>query len=132
MTALAQRLSRPAIARRSAVLAAGALIALAVVHLIDGPGSLTDQAYIGTLELSLSAACVVLAVMLVVRPSRDVWLVVAALTWAALGLFVASRTVGLPGSSDDIGNWQPTLGLVNVATELVIIAVASRALARRS
>jgi hypothetical protein len=34
-------------------------------------------------------------------------------------------------STDDIGNWGQTLGLINVVTELSVIALAARAVLRR-
>lgn len=131
MNTLTSRLSRPLGSRTLAVPGALALVAVAVVHLLDGPGSLSDVFYVGALELALSAACVPLALILVMRPTCEAWLPVAALIWAALGFYVASRTVGLPGSSDDIGNWGQTLGVVNLATELSALAIATLALARR-
>jgi hypothetical protein len=116
--------------RRAAVPAALALMGVAIVHVLDGPGSLQDTFYIGALELALTAACVPLAIVLLVQPTRLAWASAAALTALALALYVASRTVGLPGSTDDIGNWGQTLGVINVATELVVIALAARVLAR--
>jgi hypothetical protein len=130
MSTLAAQLQRPTISRRSTPLAAAALLAVALVHLIDGPASLDDQLYVGALELALAAAAVPLAVLLLVAPVRRVWAVVGALNLLALAVFVASRTVGLPGATDDIGNWGQTLGLVNVATELAVISLAAHALRR--
>jgi hypothetical protein len=124
-------LAPPATTRRAALPAALALVAVAVVHLLDGPGSLQDTFYIGALELALAAACVPLAIMLIVQPARATWGTAGAITALAFALYVASRTVGLPGSMDDIGNWAQTLGMVNLATEAVVIAMAAWALARR-
>jgi hypothetical protein len=104
------------------------LLVVALVHLIDGPTSLSDVPYIGVLELALTAALVPLAVMLLVRPIRALWETVGALTLLALVVYVASRTVGLPGSTDDIGNWLQTLGAVNVVSELSVLALVALAL----
>ena len=117
-------LSRPVLGRSLAVPAAAALAGVCLVHLLDGPGSLTDVFYIGALELALAAACVPLGVLLVVRPTRSIWTVALALNVAAMAAFVLSRTIGLPGSSDDIGNWGQTLGVVNLFTEAALIALA--------
>ncbi len=48
--------------------------------------------------------------------------------WA--GCSVLSRTTGLPGSTDDIGNWSQMLGAVNLLTEaaLILLAVTEAAL----
>ena len=117
-------LSRPVLGRSLAVPAAAALAGACLVHLLDGPGSLTDAFYIGALELALAAACVPLGVLLVVRPTRSIWTVALALNIAAMAAFVLSRTIGLPGSTDDIGNWGQTLGVLNLFTEAALIALA--------
>jgi hypothetical protein len=112
--------------------AALGLLAVAFVHLIDGPGSLTDELYVGALELILAAACVPLAVLLLTRPVRLFWHASGALCTAALLVYIASRTTGLPGSTDDIGNWFQTLGVFNVLFEAAVIAVAALVVRRRS
>ena len=100
MSSISSRLSAPAVHRRIAPVAAAGLVAVGVVHIIDGPGSLSHAEYVGILELALVAATVPLAVMLLVRPLRDLWQLVGGLTLLALALYVASRTLGLPGSTD--------------------------------
>jgi hypothetical protein len=122
------RLSRPAVGRSLAPAAAIALIGVAVVHLLDGPGSLTDVPYIGALELALAAACAPLALLLLMRPTRSLWVSALTLNVAAMSAFLLSRTVGLPGSFDDIGNWTQTLGVLNLLSEAALISLALVAL----
>lgn len=130
MSRLHHILTRPASHRRTALLAALLLAAVGVVHLIDGPASLSDMPYIGVLELALVAAAVPLAVLLCTRPLPAFWHAAGALCTLALAVFIASRTIGLPGSTDDIGNWGQTLGLVNIVTELAVIGLAAHAVRR--
>jgi hypothetical protein len=66
-----------------------------------------------------------LAVLLVTRPVRLFWHATGVLSTAALLVFVASRTTGLPGSTDDIGNWFQFLGVLNVCFEAMVIALAA-------
>lgn len=98
---------------------------LALIHLIDGPASLSDRFYVGALELALAAVCVPLAVTLLTRPVPLLWHATGALCTAALLVFVLSRTVGLPGSAADIGNWGQLLGVLSVLAELAVIALAA-------
>lgn len=119
-------LSAAPLSRLLAAPSALALFGVAVVHLIDGPGSLHDQPYLGVLELALAAACVPLSVLLLTRPVRLFWHASGALCTAALLVYIASRTTGLPGSTDDIGNWFQTLGIVNVLVEAAVITLAAR------
>jgi hypothetical protein len=125
MASLRHFLSAPPLCRPVSILAGLGLLAIAVVHLIDGPGSLSDQFYIGALELALAGACVPLAVLLITRPVRLFWHATGALCSAALLVYVASRTTGLPGSTDDIGNWFQFLGVLNVVFEAAVIALAA-------
>jgi hypothetical protein len=71
------------------------------------------------------------AVLLLTRPVR-LWHASGALCTAALLVYIASRTTGLPGSTDDIGNWFQTLGVFNVLFEAAVIAVAALVVRRRS
>lgn len=125
MRALRQYLSSAPLARGLAVPAALGILAVAVVHLIDGTQSLGEHSYVGALELLLVAACVPLAVLLAARPVRLFWHAAGALCTAALLVYVLSRTTGLPGSTDDIGNWLQTLGVLNVILESAVIAIAA-------
>ncbi|HSC04055.1 MAG TPA: hypothetical protein VLC49_12070 [Solirubrobacteraceae bacterium] len=125
-------LSAPPVSRALAVPAALGLLAVALLHLIDGPGSLTDQFYVGGLELALAVACVPLALLLLTRPVRLFWHAAGALCTAALLVYIASRTTGLPGATDDIGNWFQTLGLLNVLFQAAVIALAALVVRRRS
>ncbi len=122
-------LHNPPLHRRLALATAALLATVAVVHLLDGPGTLSEHFYVGALELALAAALLPLAVLLVARPVPALWLAGAGLCGASLVLYVASRTVGLPGSTDDIGNWAQALGVVSVLAEAGIIGLAARALA---
>ena len=131
MTTVLECLHHPAVARRCALLTAAGLMGIAVVHLIDGPGSLSYELYIGVLELALAVASVPLAITLAIRPARDLWTTAAAFVWLALGLYLASRGSGLSGSAADIGNRGQILGVANMATELAAIALAAWALRHR-
>jgi hypothetical protein len=131
MTIVLERLDHAAVARSCALFTAAGFTGIAVVHLIDGPGSLSYELYIGVLELALAAASVPLAIALVIRPVRDLWIAASALAWLALGFYLASRGTGLPGSTADTGNWGQTLGATNIATEVATIALAAWALRHR-
>jgi hypothetical protein len=122
MSSISAHLSTPAVNRRVAPIAAAGLLGVAVVHLIDGPNSLSGMTYIGIPELALAAASVPLAVMLLVRPVTVLWRAAGGLILLALLCYLASRTIGLPGSTADIGNWFQTLGVVNLVVEVLVLA----------
>lgn len=124
-------LSAPPLSRLVAVPAVLGLLVVALIHLIDGPMTLSRPYYVGALELALTAACVPLALLLLIRPLRLFWHAAGALCTAALLAYIASRTVGLPYSMDDIGNWFQTIGVLNVLAEAAVITLAAGVVLRR-
>jgi len=124
MSTFAAHLTRPASARGPAVAAASMLALVALIHAIDGPPGLDESYTIGALELALTLAVVPLGIALLISPVRDVWIASGVLCAVALGFYVASRTVGLAGMSDDIGDWFSLLGMLNVLSELAVIGIA--------
>ncbi|MEO7123589.1 MAG: hypothetical protein ABI400_10835 [Lacisediminihabitans sp.] len=106
-------------------LAAVFLLANAAIHLDLAPMHLMEAPYIGVLFIVLSAACIVLALLLIFFDNVAVWSSTAALSLLALIAFLASRTVGLPQIDDDIGNWTEPLGYPNVVIEVLTLVVAA-------
>lgn len=115
----------------SRLAAVAALAAIAVIHVLDGVASLGGVPYVGALELALSAACVVLIGALLVHATTLTWTATGALMVVAALTFLASRTVGLPGATDDIGNWGPASGMASLAVEIGLVLLAARAAAHR-
>lgn len=109
------------------IAAVAALAAIAAIHVVDGLASLGDVAYVGVLELALSAACVVLIGVLLVHATPLTWNATGALMAVAALSFLASRTVGLPDATDDVGNWGPSSGIVSLAVEIALVLMAARA-----
>lgn len=52
------------------------------------------------------------------------WIGAAALAAGPLLGYVLTRSVGLPGDSEDIGNWLDTLGLASIFVESGVLALA--------
>jgi len=78
-------------------LAAAALAAVGVIHLVLSPEYLSEEAYIGILFIAGGAFLCALAVALWRTDNVPSWLL-GALTMAGMGIgFILSRTTGLPG-----------------------------------
>ena len=111
-----------------------ALLALGVgyVHVLDQGGllALKDPAYLGWGYRVLELAGVVAAVGLLARQRLAALLAIGVAVGPLVGL-VVSRSVGLPGATDDIGNWTEPLQLVAVAVELGLLASAGALLRLR-
>jgi hypothetical protein len=117
--------------RGAAAVAAALCLVVAVIHVIDQGGiALHDPPYIGVGYWLLEVVAVVTAVLLVRRPTVPVW-VVALLVGAGPFIgYVVSRSTGLPGYSDDIGNWGEPLGVLSLVVEAVLVILAAVVLSR--
>jgi hypothetical protein len=115
------------------MLAAMLALEIAWVHVIDQGGffELRDPAYVGWGYRFLEVGGVLVAVWLLSRwQTWHSWALAAAVAFGPLIGYVLSRSVGLPGYPDDIGNWMESLGVVAVVAECLLLALAAVALLR--
>jgi hypothetical protein len=110
-------------------LAVVGLLGVALIHILDAIPTFPELPYKGWLYTALIVSAVALAGWLVCRPSRAAWSAVAGLVTGAILVFAYSRTVGLPGAADDVGNWSEPIGVAALFTETAVLAVAAYALA---
>ena len=112
--------------------AAGAvgLLGVAVIHFVDVVDKFHETAYLGVLYLALIAACLVAARHLILVGDRRSWTLAGGLAAATFAAYAVSRTVGLPASSDDIGNWAEPLGLASLFVEGVVVLLSAEMLVR--
>jgi hypothetical protein len=109
-------------------LAVVGLLGVALIHLLDAIPTFAELPYKGWMYVALIVSAVVVAGMLVRRPTRLLWAAAGGLVLGAILTFVYSRTVGLPGAGDDIGNWAEPLGVAALFVEGAVLAVAAYAL----
>ncbi|HEX4518861.1 MAG TPA: hypothetical protein VH063_04680 [Gaiellaceae bacterium] len=117
---------RDAVTRSLAIVG---LAAVALIHLLDAHDTFVETPYKGWLYVALIAACLGSAVTLARRNDRRAWWAALLLPLGAMLGFVYSRTVGLPGGADDIGNWWETLGLASLFVEGAVVVLSSAVLA---
>jgi hypothetical protein len=109
-------------------IAAAALAANGVIHLILSPEYLSEQTYVGALFIAGGVFLCGLAVALWRADNVPSWLL-GALTMAGMGIaFVLSRTTGLPGFKES--EWELS-GIVTLVLEAGFIALAIPALVPR-
>ena len=119
---------RDGVARAVAV---AGLAGIALIHFLDLPGTFDEQAYKGVLYLGLIAACLIAAAALIRSSDRRAWLAAALLPLGAVTGYVWSRTIGLPGGADDIGNWTEPLGLASLFVEGSLVTLGAAVLHAR-
>ena len=119
---------RDGIARAVAIVG---LAGVALIHLLDLPGTVDSQAYKGWLYLALVAGTLLTAGTLVRSSDPRAWLAASLLPLGAIVGYVWSRTIGLPGGADDIGNWTEPLGLASLFVEGSLVTLAAAVLRAR-
>jgi len=119
---------RDGVARAVAV---AGLAGVALIHLLDLPGTFDDQAYKGWLYLGLIAGCLLAGAELIHSSDLRAWLAAALLPLGAIVGYVWSRTIGLPGGVDDIGNWTEPLGLASLFVEGSLVTLGTAVLRGR-
>jgi len=82
--------------------------------------------------VALMAATIVVAGALLHHPDRRAFTAAALVALFPLVGYILSRTTGLPGADDDIGNWTDPLGLASLWVEGAVALTAGYALAPRS
>lgn len=107
------------------LLAAGGLVAIALIHLLDLPSQLDGTPYLGVLYILGPIITSLLAAALIVGSrSRIGWLLAGALAAATAIGYCLSRTTGLPNANDDIGNWSEPLGVASLVAEGLVVLLA--------
>ncbi|MBV9094036.1 MAG: hypothetical protein JO132_09205 [Streptosporangiaceae bacterium] len=111
------------IARAVAVLA---LAALAVIHVVDLPGTLGPTPLVGIGYFGIIIAAIPVGAAMIVRPHWLVWAAAGSLAAAAMGGYVLTRALsgGFLGDHGDVGNWRCPLGIAALSVETLIILLA--------
>lgn len=107
----------------------GALLCVqvAIIHLIDQGGIPGTKAptYVGVGYWILEILALVTAAGLITdRSLRSTWFVAIGVGAGPLIGYILSRGPGLPGYTDDVGNWGEPLGLFSLVAEAILIVLA--------
>jgi hypothetical protein len=120
--------SEPAVApvseQAARLLAVLGMAAIAVIHILDAPGTFEGVKYIFWLYIAIIVGAIPFSILLLQWPSRLAWIGPALLAAGPLIGFLLTRTTGLPGDSDDIGNWLESLGLASMFVELAVLSLS--------
>jgi hypothetical protein len=101
----------------ASVLTIAGLAGIGLIHLLDSVETFHETRWLFWAYMALMAASVLVAGALLHHPAPRWFGAAAALALATMVGYVLSRTTGLPGSDDDIGNWTDGLGLASLWVE---------------
>jgi hypothetical protein len=113
------------VARSAAVIG---LSGIALIHLLELQGKLEETPYLGVGYIVLILGSIVAGALLVHSNSRTGWVLTGGLAIGTLVGYALTRTVGLPQSSGDIGNWLEPMGLASLFVEGIVALLAAYAI----
>lgn len=114
------------------VVGAALLAAVSYIHLADQGFLAFDKhpMYLLASYLLVEVAAPVVAWGLLKQASVATWLVAAGCAAGPMTGFILTRTTGLPGATEDIGNWGEPLGIASLIVEGTLLLVAALEAAR--
>ena len=117
------------------LLGAALAVGVAWIHVKDQGGFPGDKTptYVGIGYYVLEAVAVLVALALIAGPRRHAlkaWLLAVGVAVGPLVGYVLSRGPGLPGYTDDRGNWTEPIGVASLIVEGVLLIVAAVVLTR--
>lgn len=134
----------PFLAATPFVVAAVLCVVVTAVH-VDDQGGVTafaDPAWFGWGYRAIEVGALLVAGALVYASAgvmsaartRSVWLAAFGVAAGPFAGYLLTRTTGLPGDHDDIGNWSDPVGTVSLVAEglLMLIALAALTVRRSS
>ena len=100
-----------------------ALAALAVIHVVDLPGTLGPDRLVGIGYFGIIVAALGVGGVLIARSHWLVWAASGAVAISAMGGYVLTRALpgGFLGDHGDVGNWRCPLGIAALSVETLII-----------
>jgi hypothetical protein len=106
-----------------------ALAALAVIHVVDLPGTLGPTPLVGAGYLAIIVAAVLTGGVMVSRSHRLAWAAAGGIAASAMGGYVLTRALpgGFLGDHADIGNWNCPLGIAALSVEAILILLVAAA-----
>ena len=114
--------------------AALALAALAVIHVVDLPGTLGPTPLVGVGYLGIIVAAVATGGVMITRSHWLAWAAAGGVAASAMGGYLLTRAVpgGFLGDHSDVGNWRCPLGIAALSVEaiLILLVVLAAGLAR--
>jgi hypothetical protein len=102
------------------------LVALAMIHLIDLPDTLSPLPLTGSGYLAIITASVVIGAVMIARSHWLVWAAAGAVAASAMGGYILTRTLsgGFLDDHGDVGNWDCALGIASLTVEAALILLA--------
>jgi hypothetical protein len=100
------------------------LLGIALIHFLDAFSVIHESAFVFVLYLLLMIVTLAASAILLRTDSRSTWMLAGGTAALTLLGFVLTRTTGLPGFPDNVGNWGEPLGLASLWVESGVIVLS--------
>ena len=117
----------PSINTNEAILRATGIlmfVAIGAIHFLQIVPTTENTPLLGVGFLALIAGCLIVALGLLRRANRLVWLAGAAVSLAAIGGYLFTRIFNTPIDNQDVGNWSCMLGMAALFVETILLALS--------
>jgi hypothetical protein len=101
---------------------------IALIHVLQLPDAFAAIDYLGVLFIIAIVAALGLAALMTRMSDEVIWAATGLLPALLLIGFVLSRTSGLPGFTDDVGDWSERLGLLSLVVEGLLVCLSATVL----
>ena len=101
---------------------------VALIHIVELQDKLHEVPYLGVGYILVIAASLLGAALLIRTDSRLGWLLGGGAALVTLIGYCLTRTVGLPRSRGDIGNWLEPMGLASIFVEGALVTLVAAVL----
>ena len=104
-----------------------ALAALAVIHVLDLPGTLGPEPLVGIGYFGIIAGAIMAGGAIIARSHWLAWAAAGGLAATAMAGYVLTRALpgGFLDDHGDVGNWRCPLGIAALSVEALIILLAA-------
>jgi hypothetical protein len=123
---LSQSQPAPGAAVIARTMGALALLALAVIHVVDLPATLGPLPLVGIGYFGIIVAALGVGLAMIAQSHWLVWAAAGGVAVMAMGGYILTRALpgGFLGDHGDVGNWRCPLGIAALSVETLIILLA--------
>jgi hypothetical protein len=100
------------------------LVGIALIHFLDAFSVIHESAFVFVLYILLMIITLAASAILLRTDSQRTWMLAGGTAGLTLLGYVLTRTTGLPGFPDNVGNWTEPLGLASLWVEGGVIVLS--------
>jgi hypothetical protein len=101
------------------------LVGIALIHFLDAFSTIDESKFVFALYIVLMLVTLIASGILLRMDSRRTWMLAGGAAGLTLLGFILTRTTGLPGFPNNVGNWREPLGLASLWVEGLVLVLSA-------